>query len=290
MMIDIIGRYDMVDPGSGWDVAGVTEATKDHTLKRKSSIGVGNVDWDVIAGTDSLDAEYLVYDKNDFSMIGSHTAMPYVAPTYLWSTGATTATITVNPSATTVYTCTVSNTNCSDIDSVTVTVNPMPVVNLGADTTIKWSWAITLDAANPNASFLWSTGATTQIETFDSLNLTNGVANTVYVEVDENGCMSTDTIVITVMDDNSINNTLNNVNVSIYPNPRNGQFTLAIEGLNGDFDMTIIDLAGQVVYSNSLTATMNFNTKVDVRTLATGVYYIKLSNNDGVKTSKLIIK
>ncbi len=290
MMVDIIGRYDLVDPGAGWEVAGVADATKDHTLIRKSSVGVGNTNWDAIAGTDSMSSEYLVYPKNDFSMIGSHTAMPYVAPTYLWSTGATTAMITVNPTATTVYTCTVSNTNCSDIDSVTVTVNPMPVVDLGADTTIKWSWSLTLDAANPNASFLWSTGATTQTETFDNTNLNDSTANTVYVEVTENGCMATDTLIITVMDDNSINNTLNNVNVSIYPNPSNGQFTMDIEGLNGNFNMTIIDLSGQVVYTNSLTATNNFNTKVDVRNLAKGVYYIKLSNNDGVKTSKLIIK
>jgi len=166
----------------------------------------------------------------------------------------------------------------------------MPVVDLGADTTIKWSWSLTLDAANPNASFLWSTGATTQTEVFNNTNLMDSTDNTIYVEVTENGCTSSDTLVITVMDDNSINNTLNNVNINIYPNPSNGQFTLAIAGMTGEFDMAIINLAGQVVYTNTLTATMNFNTKVDVRTLAKGVYYIKLSNNDGVKTSKLIIK
>ena len=32
-------------PGSGWDVAGVTNATKDHVLVRKASVQVGNVDW-----------------------------------------------------------------------------------------------------------------------------------------------------------------------------------------------------------------------------------------------------
>jgi hypothetical protein len=290
MMIDIIGRYDLVDPGAGWEVAGVADATKDHTLKRKSTIVGGNTDWDAIAGTDSMSSEYLVYAKNDFSMIGSHTAMASVAPSYAWSTGDTTAMITVNPTSTTVYTVTVSNTNCSDIDSVTVTVNPLPVVNLGADTTIKWSWALTLDAGNPNAAWTWSTGATTQTETFDSTNLTNSAANTVYVDVVENGCASSDTIVITVMDDVSINGSLNNVDMSIFPNPNNGQYTMTIDGVNGEINMEVIDIAGQVVYRERLEATANFSAQFDMSTLAKGVYYIKLTNNDGVKTQKLIIK
>ena len=290
MMIDIIGRYDLVDPGSGWDVAGVADATKDHTLKRKSTIVGGNTDWDAIAGTDSVTSEYLVYAKNDFSMIGSHSAMAAVAPSYAWSTGDTTAMITVTPTSTTVYTVTVSNTNCSDIDSVTVTVNPLPVVNLGADTTIKWSWALTLDAGNPNASWTWSTGATTQTETFDSTNLINSAANTVYVDVVENGCASSDTIVITVVNDVSVNGSLNNVDMTIFPNPNNGQYTMTIDGVNGEINMEVIDIAGQVVYRERLEATANFSAQFDMSTLAKGVYYIKLTNNDGVKTQKLIIK
>ncbi len=290
MMIDIIGRYDLVDPGSGWDVAGVANATKDHTLKRKSTIVGGNTDWDAIAGTDSVSSEYLVYPKNDFSMIGSHAAMASVAPSYAWSTGDTTAMITVNPTSTTVYTVTVSNTNCTDVDSVTVTVNPLPVVSLGADTTIKWSWAITLDAGNPNAAWTWSTGATTQTETFDSTNLVNATANTVYVDVVENGCAASDTIVITVLDDVSINGSLNNVDMNIYPNPNNGRYTMTIEGVNGTVNMEVIDIAGQVVYREKLEATANYSAQFDMSTLAKGVYYIKLTNNDGVKTQKLIIK
>ena len=289
-IVDIIGRYDLVDPGHGWAVAGVADATKDHTLIRKSNVVGGSNDWDAIAGTDSLNSQYLVYPKNDFSMLGSHTAMASVAPSYLWSNGDTTVSITVNPTTTTVYTVNVSNTNCVAVDSVTVTVNPMPVVNLGADTTIKWSWALTLDAGNPNASYLWSTGATTQTETFDSLNLTNDAANTVYVDVTANGCSASDTIVITVMNDVSINNALSNVNMTIYPNPNNGHYTMVINGYTGEINMEVIDLAGQLVYKEKLDATTNFNAKFDMSTLAKGVYYIKLTNKDGVKTQKLIIK
>ncbi len=72
-IIDIIGLYNLEDPGSGWDVAGVTDATKDHTLVRKSSVDEGNTDWTVSAGTTTENSEWEVYEKDEFSYLGSHT-------------------------------------------------------------------------------------------------------------------------------------------------------------------------------------------------------------------------
>lgn len=46
--------------------------------------------------------------------------------TYLWSTGASTPTITVSPVVTTTYTVTVTNGSCSDVASKTITVTPLP--------------------------------------------------------------------------------------------------------------------------------------------------------------------
>ncbi len=59
---------------------------------------------------------------------GNDGEIPYdPIPTYQWSTGATTASITVNPSVTTTYTVTVTSPfGCSDVKSVTVTVNELP--------------------------------------------------------------------------------------------------------------------------------------------------------------------
>jgi len=57
-IIDIIGAYDGVDPGSGWAVAGTPDATKDHTLVRKTSVTTGQTDWAVSAGTTADDSEW----------------------------------------------------------------------------------------------------------------------------------------------------------------------------------------------------------------------------------------
>ncbi len=72
VLIDVIGIPDE-DPGAGWDVAGVSDATKDHTLIRKSSIASGNADWLSSAGTNEENSEWEIHDEDYFSDIGNHT-------------------------------------------------------------------------------------------------------------------------------------------------------------------------------------------------------------------------
>ncbi len=50
-VVDWIGDWG-TDPGAGWEVSGVVEATKNHTLIRKSSVCDPNPDWDAARGYD----------------------------------------------------------------------------------------------------------------------------------------------------------------------------------------------------------------------------------------------
>ncbi|MDX2431317.1 MAG: Ig-like domain-containing protein, partial [Bacteroides sp.] len=76
-MLDVIGIPDE-DPGKAWDVAGVEEATAEHTLVRKNHIITGNTDWAASAGTDTKDSEWMVYDQNFFDSLGMHTYIPII--------------------------------------------------------------------------------------------------------------------------------------------------------------------------------------------------------------------
>ncbi len=71
-LLDIIGVIGDA-PSSGWDVAGTSDATKDHTLVRKESVQSGNIDWTSSAGTNSTNSEWIVLDTDDFTNLGSHT-------------------------------------------------------------------------------------------------------------------------------------------------------------------------------------------------------------------------
>ena len=71
-VLDIIGTIGD-DPGSGWTVAGVSNATKDHTLVRDDSVVSGNAgDWATSAGDEDLDSEWIVLDQNDWTFLGYH--------------------------------------------------------------------------------------------------------------------------------------------------------------------------------------------------------------------------
>ncbi|QBZ97862.1 YDG domain-containing protein [Flavobacterium sangjuense] len=104
--------------------------------------------------------------------------------TYLWSTGDTTAAITVSPTAaSTDYTVTVTSANgCTDSKTVTVTANktapPTPTISAGGPTTFcsGGSVVLTSSAASGNT---WSTGAVSQSITVSTagdytVQVTNG--------------------------------------------------------------------------------------------------------------------
>ena len=70
-LIDVIGE-EGIDPGSGWDVAGVASATQDHTLIRKNNVETGNIriGWDASAGTDAASSEWIVLEQNFVANLG----------------------------------------------------------------------------------------------------------------------------------------------------------------------------------------------------------------------------
>lgn len=110
--------------------------------------------------------------------------------TYLWSTGATTQTISA--SAPGLYTVTVTNSNgCSVTDSMRVMNNAAPVVALGADQNVCDGTPVVLDAGNAGSTYLWSTGATTQTIT------TTAAGQYVVTVTNTTGCSSNDTLVVT---------------------------------------------------------------------------------------------
>jgi hypothetical protein len=79
IIIDAFGNPD-VDPGTAWPVAGVSNATKDYTLLRKTTTISGNTDWQASFGTDATNSEWIVMAQNDFADLGYFLAGGNVPP------------------------------------------------------------------------------------------------------------------------------------------------------------------------------------------------------------------
>lgn len=112
-----------------------------------------------------------------------------VGATYMWNDSTTAQTLTTSTSGTYYVDVTDGNT-CSSSDTVLVTINPLPIVTLGADTVS--CGAVVLDAGNAGSTYMWNDSTTAQ-------TLSAGTSGQYTVEVmDANGCMSSDTVNVTV--------------------------------------------------------------------------------------------
>lgn len=58
-LIDAVGT-DGLDPGSGWNVAGITNGTVNNKLTRKGTVCSPNTNWVTSAGTDAANSEWVV--------------------------------------------------------------------------------------------------------------------------------------------------------------------------------------------------------------------------------------
>ncbi|MES2590753.1 MAG: T9SS type A sorting domain-containing protein [Bacteroidota bacterium] len=203
--------------------------------------------------------------------------------TYLWCSDEEYPEITVCQTGT--YCVTVSNGTCIDSDTIHVTINPPPVVNLGNDT-ILVSGTLTLDAGNPGASYLWNTGATSQ-----TLIVTE--SGQYYVTItDVFGCTASDTINVNVTI--GINeNASNNLSMSVYPNPSSDKsFTLSFNVLQKtNVEIRILNVLGKVVYSEKLSNfSGHYQKLIDLKDIAGGIYFTELLNGTTRSTAKIILE
>jgi uncharacterized repeat protein (TIGR01451 family) len=114
--------------------------------------------------------------------------------TYVWNTTATTATINVSPISTTTYTVTATDSNgCTNTANSTVTVQPLPTVNITGENNICINESTTLTATG-GATYVWSNGSTSASITVSPL-----VTTTYTVTVtDANGCINSANRTVTV--------------------------------------------------------------------------------------------
>jgi len=169
-------------------------------------------------------------------------------PNFLWNTGETTATIEVNSIETTLYTVTVSDDEGNtDEDSVTVTINALPIANASEDQTICLGESAILTATG-GTTYLWNTGETTA-----SIEV-NPELETVYsVEVNSNDCSSTDEVTIFVNEPPVITITEDLVIVE-------GESTTLTANGSDNYEWNTGEVTESIVVSPAITTTYSVST------------------------------
>ena len=135
---------------------------------------------------------------------------------------------------------------CNDlytlIGLIDVTVNPLPDVFLGNDTTLQEGDSILLDAGNPGSEYLWSTGETTQTIIVDETGY--------YSVVVTNDCGDGEDEIFVDILTKVVLNKQTNVKIIAHSNQLN--FTK----FKGNEVLTIHTLSGKLLYQGSIQSTI----------------------------------
>ncbi|MBL4705633.1 MAG: T9SS type A sorting domain-containing protein [Flavobacteriales bacterium] len=206
---------------------------------------------------------------------------------FLWSTGDTVSG-PISDSAVTsvVLIVTVSDQNgCVDTDTVSITVNPLPIVTIGVpinDTVCETSGLVTLPTGSPIGGDYEGTAVSGN--TFDPNIAGTGTHLILYTYTNTAGCTSSDSTLITVENCTGIKeNTLHQLEA--FPNPFNER--LSIHSNQQITTIQIINLEGKIVYElvvNSKTV------ELDLKVLSAGIYFLEATYGDGEYSRIKIVK
>jgi hypothetical protein len=204
---------------------------------------------------------------------------------YVWSSGDSTATATVSPAGTSVYTVTAWASNgCASIDSATVTVNALPTVSIVSSLgdTICSGDALTLSGSGA-VSYTWTNGVTDGAAFVPANDTTYTVTGT-----DAANCSASASITITLEACLGIKNSGNENVISVYPNPFTN--SAVITGIQNNTSIALYDLAGRLVKnicSNQGSAYVTLNREG----LENGIYFIRVSSEGKViSNSKIVVE
>ncbi len=209
----------------------------------------------------------------------SFTIVPTGASTYTYSSGSAVVTPTVNA------TYSVNGTDANGCVSLTnatssVTVKALPIIMASTSNTLLCvGGTATLSAAGAT-SYTWSTSANTAnitvSPTLTTVYSVNGTA--------ANGCVNTTTISqnVSVCAGISMVAEALEATLRVYPNPNNGLFTIE---LNTSSQIIVTNALGQVIITETLETGKH---DLDIHNQCTGVYFVKVIQNDKQQIIKLI--
>lgn len=208
------------------------------------------------------------------------------ADTYSWSpaatlSSATGSSVTATPSSSITYTVTGTNNCGSDDQSVAITVSDAPntpeIVQNGNELSVS---------VNPGETVSWfldgvliGSGETIQMQ---------GTGDYEAVVTNDAGCTASDagrfesTASLEELDANN--------NIVLYPNPTNGEFTLQINGLNENVNITILDATGRLVRaSKQYNSNEIYHIHFNVSDFVKGVYLLNIDSSQGTVVKRFTV-
>jgi len=174
---------------------------------------------------------------------------------------------------------------CKDTsNSVQVNVSPLPIINIGNDTTICNDQNLTLYAGNGYLNYLWSNNANYSNIIVNSTNY--GIGNhQIWVKVtDNNGCIGSDTVVVSIFDCTIISEIENSL-FKIFPIP--AKEYLYINFPHKTANVQLFSFDGKIVFERNFE---NCNSiTILTKDFKSGVYLFKINSDKQTKVFRIIL-
>jgi hypothetical protein len=80
------------------------------------------------------------------------------------------------------------------------------------------------------------------------------------------------------------------VDMTLYPNPATGSTTVTLSGVNGEVTITIVDMNGRTVRTDSMSCEGDCVKTMEVEGLAQGAYFVRVNGDNINMVKKLVVK
>ncbi|MCW3102854.1 MAG: hypothetical protein JWO09_1294 [Bacteroidetes bacterium] len=213
------------------------------------------------------------------------------ADTYTWDNSVTDG-VAFMPAATNMYmvTGTTTATGCTNTAMITVTVNPLPTVDLASfPLYCIYSGVISLSPGTPAGGTYTGTGVSGS--SFDT-GIGAGTYAISYAYTDANGCSGTDTENLVVDLCTGIADAAGLESLNVYPNPSTGTLTVSYSQLlSGDLTVRIMDVQGKVVAAESLSRFAGmYSHTFDLGGVDKGVYFLEITGTGNKAYRKIVLQ
>jgi len=238
-----------------------------------------------------LGPDFSVCDESVYTIDASTTG----AVSFEWDNGSNDSYLDIFGSGT--YSVTVYDSDaCAISDEINITFSTTPIIDLGPDTLLCDLYTVTLDPETTGATYLWQDGSTDNTFTVTD-------PGTYYVDVDVDGCVGSDTVMIDYLAEVFLDiqyNTLDcfedcDANIDVSISGGNGQLnflwntgetnTSLINLCEGDYTLTVTDdLCNYVLTTIEITEPLPLNYEyavIDVVCPGDGTGVIEIFNLSG---------
>ena len=231
-------------------------------------------------------AQIVLLGDSIFCNGGATVLQSNIFPSIHWNTGDTTDYLYVTATGN-YFAVVIDSNSCADTsNSISITVHPLPLINLGSDSLVCINQPVNLDAGTGFVNYIWQDGSTMQ--TLQVFSATPDTIDYSVLVTDSNSCVNSDTIEVIYDACLGLTNLSDDFTIDLFPNPVTGILSITTSHPNGkEITLSIYNAIGDKLITSFLHPYQT--TELDVSSLSPGIYLLE-AQTDGFVLRKKFLK